>query len=132
LLFIATIDISRIYDSTAILICNVLVMLMICHWIKIKLKVLIFQMCIQNVYPRILNHRSTLDAYIATFVRMELESCIYLMLYDKYSLFIRDIHSTLSGWNRGRYHEFFFPESLNIEPHWFYFSGNGCNLVTTK
>jgi hypothetical protein len=36
------IDLSRSCDSTAILICNALVMFMIYHWIKIKLKVLIF------------------------------------------------------------------------------------------
>jgi hypothetical protein len=42
LLFIAMIDLSRTCDSTTILICNALVMFMICPWIKIKLKVLIF------------------------------------------------------------------------------------------
>jgi hypothetical protein len=42
LMFIAVIDLSRTYDSTAILICNALVMFMIYSWIKIKLKVLIF------------------------------------------------------------------------------------------
>jgi hypothetical protein len=41
-LFIAMIDVSRTCDSTAILICNALVMFMIYPWIKIKLKVLIF------------------------------------------------------------------------------------------
>jgi hypothetical protein len=30
------IDLSKIYDSTAILICNALVMFMIYSWIKIK------------------------------------------------------------------------------------------------
>jgi hypothetical protein len=35
---------SRTYGSTAILICNALVMFMIYSWIKIKLKVLIFPM----------------------------------------------------------------------------------------
>jgi hypothetical protein len=42
LLFIAVIDLSRIYDCTAILIYNVLVMFMIYPLIKIKLKILIF------------------------------------------------------------------------------------------
>jgi hypothetical protein len=42
LMFIAVIDLSRTCDSTAILICNALVMFMIYSWIKIKLKVLIF------------------------------------------------------------------------------------------
>jgi hypothetical protein len=42
LLFIAMIDLSRICDSTASLICNALVMFIIYPWIKIKLKVLIF------------------------------------------------------------------------------------------
>jgi hypothetical protein len=36
------IDLSRTCDSTASLFCNALVMFMIYHWIKIKLKVLIF------------------------------------------------------------------------------------------
>jgi hypothetical protein len=42
LLFIAVIDLSRIYDSTAILICNAVAIFMIYTWIKIKIKVLIF------------------------------------------------------------------------------------------
>jgi hypothetical protein len=42
LLFIIVIDLSRTCDSTAILICNVLIMLMIYPRIKIKLKVQIF------------------------------------------------------------------------------------------
>jgi hypothetical protein len=36
------IDLSKIYDNTANLIYNALAMFMIYHWIKIKLKVLIF------------------------------------------------------------------------------------------
>jgi hypothetical protein len=36
------IDLFRTCDSTAILICNALVIFMIYPWIKIKLKVLIF------------------------------------------------------------------------------------------
>jgi hypothetical protein len=42
LLFIAMIDLSRTYGSTATLICNALLMFVIYSWIKIKLKVLIF------------------------------------------------------------------------------------------
>jgi hypothetical protein len=42
LLFITVISLSRTCDSTAILICNALVMFMIYLWIKIKLKLLIF------------------------------------------------------------------------------------------
>jgi hypothetical protein len=42
LLFITVIDLSRTCDSTASLICYVLVMFMIYPWIKIKLKVVIF------------------------------------------------------------------------------------------
>jgi hypothetical protein len=42
LLFIIVIDLSRTCDSTAILIYNVLIMLMIYPRIKIKLKVQIF------------------------------------------------------------------------------------------
>jgi hypothetical protein len=42
LLFIDVINLSRTCDSTAILICNTLVMFMIYHWIKIKPKILIF------------------------------------------------------------------------------------------
>jgi hypothetical protein len=42
LLFITIIDISRTCGSTASLICIALVMFIIYHWIKIKLKVLIF------------------------------------------------------------------------------------------
>jgi hypothetical protein len=42
LLFIDMIDLSRTCNSTAISICNALVQFMIYHWIKIKLKVLIF------------------------------------------------------------------------------------------
>jgi hypothetical protein len=41
LLFIVVIDLSRTCDSTAILMCNALVMFIIYIWIKIKLKVLI-------------------------------------------------------------------------------------------
>jgi hypothetical protein len=51
LMFIAMIDRSRIYDSTATLFCNTLVMFMIYPWIKIKLKVLIFS-TIQKSYYR--------------------------------------------------------------------------------
>jgi hypothetical protein len=51
LLFIAVIDLSRTCDSTAILICNTLVMFMIYSWIKIKLKILIFS-TIQKPYCR--------------------------------------------------------------------------------
>jgi hypothetical protein len=42
LLFIIMIDLSRICDTTTILIYNALVMFIIYPWIKIKLKVLIF------------------------------------------------------------------------------------------
>jgi hypothetical protein len=49
LLFIAMIDLSRTCDSTASLICNALVMFIIYHWIKIKIKVLIFP-TIQKYY----------------------------------------------------------------------------------
>jgi hypothetical protein len=42
LLFVAMINLSRTYNNTAILIYNALAMLMIYHWIKIKLKMLIF------------------------------------------------------------------------------------------
>jgi hypothetical protein len=42
LLLSVMIDLSRTCDSTAILICNALVMFMIYLWIKMKLKVLIF------------------------------------------------------------------------------------------
>jgi hypothetical protein len=45
------IDLSRTCDSSAILICNALVMFMIYPWIKIKLKVLIFS-TIQKPYFR--------------------------------------------------------------------------------
>jgi hypothetical protein len=41
LLFITIIDLSRTCGSTASLICTILVMFIIYHWIKIKLKVLI-------------------------------------------------------------------------------------------
>ena len=41
-LFIAMTDLSRTCDSTAVLICNLLVMFMSYFWIKIKLKVLIY------------------------------------------------------------------------------------------
>jgi hypothetical protein len=43
LLFITMIDLSRTYDSIAILTYNALVMFMIYPWIKIKLKMLLFQ-----------------------------------------------------------------------------------------
>jgi hypothetical protein len=42
LLFIAMIDILKICDSSASLICYVLVIFIIYPWIKIKLKILIF------------------------------------------------------------------------------------------
>jgi hypothetical protein len=42
LLFIAVIDLSITYDSTASLICYALVMFIIYSWIKIKFKVLIY------------------------------------------------------------------------------------------
>jgi hypothetical protein len=42
LMFIVVIDLSRICDSSGILIYNALGMFMIYHWIKIKLKMLIF------------------------------------------------------------------------------------------
>jgi hypothetical protein len=48
------IDLSRTCDSTAILICNALVMFMFYTWIKIKLKVLIFS-TIQKPYCRHFN-----------------------------------------------------------------------------
>jgi hypothetical protein len=51
LLFIAMIDLSRTYGTTATLICNALVMFMIYPWIKMKLKVLIFP-TIQKPYCR--------------------------------------------------------------------------------
>jgi hypothetical protein len=51
LLFITVIDLSRTCDSTAILICNALVMFMIYPWIKIKLKALIFS-TVQKPYCR--------------------------------------------------------------------------------
>jgi hypothetical protein len=51
LLFIDMIDLSRICDSIATLICNALVMFIIYPWIKIKLKVIIFQ-TIQKPYCR--------------------------------------------------------------------------------
>jgi hypothetical protein len=41
-LFIAIIDLSRTFVTTATLICNALVMLIIYPWIKIKLNVLIY------------------------------------------------------------------------------------------
>jgi hypothetical protein len=46
LLCIAMIYLSRTYGSTAILICNALVVFMIYFWIKIKLKLLIFPSCL--------------------------------------------------------------------------------------
>jgi hypothetical protein len=51
LLFIAMIDLSRTYGTTASLICYALVLFMIYPWIKIKLKVLIFP-TIQKPYCR--------------------------------------------------------------------------------
>jgi hypothetical protein len=51
LLLIIVIDLSRTCDSTAILMCNTLVMFMIYPWIKIKLKVLIFSI-IKQPYSR--------------------------------------------------------------------------------
>jgi hypothetical protein len=51
LLFIDMIDLSRICDSIATLICNALVIFIIYPWIKIKLKVIIFQ-TIQKPYCR--------------------------------------------------------------------------------
>jgi hypothetical protein len=51
LLLSVMIDLSRTCDSTAILICNALVMFMIYLWIKMKLKVLIFS-AIQKLYCR--------------------------------------------------------------------------------
>jgi hypothetical protein len=42
LMFIVVIDLYRTCDSTAILVCNALVMFVIYPWIKIKLKVLVF------------------------------------------------------------------------------------------
>jgi hypothetical protein len=62
LLFIVVIDLSKIYDSTAILICNALVMFMIYHWIKIKLKMLIFP-TIQKPYC---SHFSFITGFVDT------------------------------------------------------------------
>jgi hypothetical protein len=56
------IDLSKSYDSTVILICNVLVMFMIYHWIKIKLKMLIFP-TIQKPYCR---HFSFITGFVDT------------------------------------------------------------------
>jgi hypothetical protein len=49
LLFIAMIDLSRTYDTATSLICYALVMFMIYSWIKIKLKVLIYQKSKQKI-----------------------------------------------------------------------------------
>jgi hypothetical protein len=49
LLFIAMIDLSRTYDTATSLICYALVMFMIYYWIKIKLKVLIYQKSKQKI-----------------------------------------------------------------------------------
>jgi hypothetical protein len=49
LLFIAMIDLSRTYDTATNLICYALVMFMIYSWIKIKLKVLIYQKSKQKI-----------------------------------------------------------------------------------
>jgi hypothetical protein len=52
-MFIAFIDLVRTCDSTAILICNALVMFMIYSVIKIKLKVLIFPISQKPYYRHI-------------------------------------------------------------------------------
>jgi hypothetical protein len=41
-LFITVVDLSSNFDSTVVSICNLLFMFIICFWIKIKIKVLIF------------------------------------------------------------------------------------------